>query len=280
MSDTIKEGIFKGLDIGSLDENKPIKSTMYSVFWGLFGYESHHKTNIKTIFENLREPDEVTPKSREETDLDWREHQDAFVEAIKVGNDKKEIDAKVRNDVYVANIMNNNELMREAAEFCLRMSHQYGIEGERADMLKGAETEVDYLWPTQDVGENGTNKKYRSYSEYREFIKTDRFKTDENYLSKGMEANKDTLERLSEKTDPYTLEETMYILRAMVQLRDVMKCEKKDGGLVKEFLKDDTDGIRKRNRIKMNGEGESATQVGHRDHPKEHKASRAYKGKW
>ena len=67
----------------------------------------------------------------------------------------------------------------------------------------------------------------------------------------------------------------------MGQLRDVMKCEKKEGGLIREFLNEENPDIPRKNRIKMSGDSEVATDpqgIGHKNFPDEHFNSRKYKG--
>jgi len=264
----IEEGIFKGLDESNLEEKrKPY-----------FDYESHHKTNIKTIFNNLQEADrQQNPFLQQQND--WRENQLHLEEEIgRELADNTFIDVKVRNDVYVANIMNNHDMMREAANFCLAMSKMYGENGDekRKAQIKKSSGEMDHMWPNQDLGKS-LNKDYRGHTSVAKSIGSrvlnqfgiKKYK-DDDYLSKALSKNIPTLNNLVDK-DRYNLEETMYILRAMGQLRDVMKAEKKKNGLVRNYIDENRDGTVK-DRINVDGKENTAD----RNNPKEHKESRRY----
>jgi len=255
-------GIFKGMNSGDIKANTPGLSSLYALLPG----ESHHKKNIKTIFKNLSE------NGRQ---IDWSHHQTNLEKKVNKAAMDQGIDAKVINDVYVASIMKDQDIMKEAVKFGLEMIDIYGKGGSRSDKIKNNKAEMDHIWPNQDLS-SSKNTEYRGWTNVASSLVEHHVpkvnpEIKAGYLSKAIERNKPQLENLAKKNTSFNLEESMYIIRVMGQLRDVMKAEKKRGGLIPEFLKRD-DNKEKFNRIRVKGEGSSVD----RDYPKEHASSRSF----
>lgn len=234
---------------------------------GFIPGESRHKKIIRIVFDN------IAPRGSES----WTEHQ----KELESGTKGVDMDPKLCNDIYVANIMKSPQMMGTALTFLTEMSTLYGTNGQRAEMR--------HLWPDQDTSGN-KNTTYRGYLSVAKSFFPDKEK---NPLSLGLQANKDKLAELSRKhqrNEPLSLEETNYILRAMGQLRDVMKTEKgmvptrigekKEPGLIKEHLSNGSkwdNGIAKKNRIRVSGDAQSDDT---RANPQEHAFSRWWGNRW
>ncbi|WP_378187318.1 hypothetical protein ACE939_03090 [Aquimarina sp. W85] len=273
-------GIFEGIVRENLKKNIPGLSPIYSMFTG----ESHHKTNIKRIFENLSTPSlpQENPDNTATQAKDWREKQMELDIKAREGagikdSDETILDAKIRNDIYVANIMQDQDIMREAVSFCIEMVEKYTQEGPRKEQIKNNTCDMDHLWPDNNDLKGSSNTTYRGYTSVAYSLFNHAMKLPENHLSDALSKNKENLNMLSKKTDSYTLEESMYILRAMGQLRDVMKSEKKIDGLIPPLFEEEKhQDVDRFNRINVKGDGSEKN----RDNPKEHDQSRRYPNRY
>lgn len=261
-------GIFEGIHESNLAPTTPGLSSAAGFLPG----ESHHKQNIKDVHGNLGNMNGNLQNGK------WENREGNLNNAMEQGMPgDSTIDTKVRNDVYVAGIMKDQKMMREAAQFALEMSALYKPGGARAPQIKGNSGEMSHLWPDQDT--SGTkNTSYRGWpSVFNSLISgiapTGR---DPEYLSKAMATNEPKLRQLVAKRQDYTLDESMYILRVMGQLRDVMKSEKKSGGVIKEMLEQEGGDQETFNRIRVSGEGTGEN----RDVPEEHKSSRDFSSRF
>lgn len=245
--------------------------------------QSRHKAVIKHVFGKAM-PQNSGSRKR------WRERQQAHIASL--GTVGATADAKLKNDVFVANIMKNHDIMKTAARFAHKMSKVYGTGGGRAHVLAGHSAEMRHMWPDQNT--SGTaNSDYRGWqSVIGNYVGSYFRSRDPNPLATGLAANRKKLARLKKRRpdQPYTLEESSYILRAMGQLRDVMKTEKgrvpgaggqgQVDGLIKSMLGNPTkmigeDQINLRNRIIERGRG-----TGDHNVPAQHGQSRAFRNRF
>ena len=272
-----------------------VRPTVPGTLEGFLPGESRHKTVMKTAFGNLADPGfaESSPAAGtvKDGDASWHDRQEAM--RGLVSQDGVTPDAKLMNDVYVAQIMGNKDIMQTSAAFALRMAGTYGPQTpeeaaagpNRSAFLRNKSPEMKHMWPDQDV-EGTANQDYRGWQSIIGGMAASRNpfgSKDPDALSKGVGANKDVLTELVGKEGDYTLEESSYILRAMGQLRDVMKAEKGAGGIIPEWIDGyapDADGyeVEPKNRIRVRPD--AAVGAGNRNDPATHASSRGALSRW
>lgn len=268
-----------------------VRPTVPGTLEGFLPGESRHKTVMKTAFGNLadpgfaeRGPEAATVKDGEAS---WHDRQTAM--RGLVGQDGVTPDAKLMNDVYVAQIMGNKDIMQTSAAFALRMANTYGpqtpeeaeADPNRSAFLRNKSPAMKHMWPDQDT--SGTaNQDYRGWQSVIGGMASglNPFGArDPDALSNGLGANKDVLAELVGKEGDYSLEESSYILRAMGQLRDVMKAEKGRDGLIPAWINGyapDAAGyeVEPKNRIRVRPEADVG--AGNRNDPTTHASSRGF----
>jgi hypothetical protein len=265
-----QKGLFKGAYKGDTNESWAGASSAYGFLPG----KSRHKRVVETVFENIGKRTHSDTRFKGQ----WKNKEANLEKSVLQDSGESTLDAKVRNDVFVANVMKDQEMMKEAVNFSLEICNLYGNNGARKGQINRNPAVMDHMWPDQDLSES-RNSSHRGWGAMSRSIANHKVTPKAisglggDYLSNAIERNRPQLQKLAAHKGEYSLEQTMYILRVIGQLRDVMKSEKKPNGLVKNFLAA-AGGVQKFNRINVRGNPAPAEKPGDRNFPAEHSSSR------